>query len=196
MGGERGITFELAETNARLLLAWKGWRTGAAPPRRGDIRLEDIVEILPAITLLEARGPEDFQFRLTGTGVDERAGMHMTGINALDLTAAEHRAIRARRLWHVASTPCGAYFRFLHRYPDFPLEASMEGLLLPVLADADAAPVQLMASFVSARSPVESEPPLNDMRNALPDEFYFVDLGLGAPRAEEPVIGLDSLRTV
>ncbi|ANK82278.1 MAG: hypothetical protein TEF_16885 [Rhizobiales bacterium NRL2] len=194
VGGD--MKFELAEGNALFLAAWIGWRKAGAPPRRRDVRLEDIVELLPGIILLEARAPDVFHFRLAGTGVDEYSGMHMTGVNALDLTAPENRATRARRLWSLASTPCGGYFRFLHRYPETRAEAPMEGIILPVLADADDAPVQLMSVFSSSRSRAESEPPSNDMRNALPDEFYFVDLGFGAPEGEEPVIGLDSLRTV
>lgn len=185
------MTFELAEGNAQFLAAWTGWRRGAAPPRRRDVRLEDIVDLLPGVILLEARAPDVFHFRLAGTGVDEFSGMHMTGVNALDLTAPENRAVRARRLWSLASIPCGGFLRFFHRYPESRAEAAMEGLILPVLADADGAPVQLMSVFSSSRSRVESEPPSNDMRNALPDEFYFVDLGFGVPGDQEPAIGLD-----
>lgn len=190
------MTADLTERSRQLLDAWLGWRGGATLPCRGDFRIEDIIELLPGITLLEAFSPEEFRFRLAGTSIDQYSGLKLTGTNPLSVTLPEHRELRAKRIWNMANTPCGALLRFRHRYPNSYAELPMEALNLPVRSEDPSGPVQIFTVFSSDRPEREVEPPQNQLATTLPDEFHYVDLGAGAPEdGTGPMIALESLLT-
>ncbi|MDP7547703.1 MAG: PAS domain-containing protein, partial [Alphaproteobacteria bacterium] len=69
-----------------LATAWCGWRGDKMLPFRSDVRLEDIKEILPWITLIEVFSESEIIFRLAGTMVREIMGVELTGRDLLELT--------------------------------------------------------------------------------------------------------------
>ncbi len=163
-----------------LATAWCGWRGDKMLPFRSDVRLEDIKEILPWITLIEVFSDSEIIFRLAGTMVREIMGVELTGRDLLELTEPGHRRARGVRTAQTAHQPCGALwvwkvaFENEHRRPT-------ENLSLPLLPNEDGRPTQLLNVFgmIDASDPPRAINHLQQLASST--QHSFIDIGAGVP---------------
>lgn len=162
-----------------FLQAWHGWRAGALLPRRSQVRLTDFPEMMRGTMLMDVHGPECMTFRYAGSLYQEMYGFDFTGLNYLDITAAEFRHIRAKRLWGVVAQPAAAVWT-----TPAVQDVGFVGASLPILADDPSHPPKIMQVLV----------PLRDLHHISRDEwakprdkvifsdrFRYVDIGAGKP---------------
>ena len=100
------------------------------------MQIEKIAPLISHITIIDVLSPERMIFRLTGTAIDEQAGIDPTGINGLDIMPPEQRPLRSRRLWQMAETPCAGLFIYENRLQWIDGLVSA-GVSVPVRSDGD-----------------------------------------------------------
>lgn len=124
-----------------LRVYWEKKRGSRLAPMRRDINPADLVAHLPSIFLLNvhngAKAPEDFEFRLAGTAVDDLFARTMTGRSLSDGVNAQVATRLAGPLAAVAE-----FKRPMRVYGNLPLVAggadiSLELLLLPLSSDSE-----------------------------------------------------------
>jgi hypothetical protein len=75
---------ELIFTTDVVRQAYDYWRSkcaGGRPPRRADLRPEEIAPLLPYMFLVDVVGdPPTFKYRLVGTQINDWAGREFTGV--------------------------------------------------------------------------------------------------------------------
>lgn len=176
-----GEVLEIRSKEARALFAaWQNWRGDALLPSRDDMVLSDITALMPFLTLLEIRSPEQFIFRLAGTAILEATGFELTGTNYLDLTSPNLRPLRSARVWRKAQQPCGALMQNRHRGSG-EIERWIEVLSLPLRTVEPDGPVQ----FLSVTAMIDpGELLLEDFITEVAkvaDRFTYIDIGAGVP---------------
>ena len=181
MRAHPGEELEIKTEEARALFAaWQNWRGDALMPSRDDMVLSDITALMPYLTLLEIRSPDEFIVRLAGTAILEATGFELTGTNYLDLAAPELRPLRSARVWRQAQQPCGSLMHNRHG-PGGGFDRWVEVLSLPMRAANSEGPIQflgvtamidpgllLLGDFVSEVAKVA-------------DRFTSIDIGAGVP---------------
>ena len=168
------------EMNRTLLAAWQRWRGDELLPCRGDMQLSEIVNLLPFLTIMEARSPDEFIIRLIGTAISSVLGTELTGKNYLDLAAPEVRPLRAARMNRQLQQPCGSILTITYTARS-ELSLETEALALPMRPLDPRQPLQLLSLVVGInRSTPPNEVPVSNL-SRLADEFHFLDIGAGVP---------------
>ena len=159
---------------------WDLARQGNSLPGRGALQIEKIAPLISRITIIDILSPDRMIFRLTGTAIDEQAGINPTGINVLDITPPEQRPLRSRRLWQMAETPCAGLFIYENRLQWIDGLVSA-GVTVPVRSDGDGSGRQFMTYYDSYRPSIEREEVGSPITQNMPDRFAYVDIGNGVP---------------
>ncbi|MBL6953112.1 MAG: PAS domain-containing protein [Alphaproteobacteria bacterium] len=163
-------------------LAWQGWRGAELVPTRSEVRIAEIVGLLPFISVLEIISPEAANFRLFGTTLCDTLGVDPTGLNYFDMTTPEKRDLRIQRTCQMSAHPCGSHFLYSIAYKSG-RSVPTEVLSFPVWPNDPSSGRQIFSISIA----------LEDMRmvgtavapNRLPvsESFQFVDIGAGVPDA-------------
>ncbi len=163
-------------------LAWQDWRGAELVPTRADVRIAEIVKLLPYVSVLEIISPEVANFRLFGTTLCDALGVDLTGLNYFDMTEPEKRDLRIQRTCQISTHPCGSHFLHAIAYKSGRAVPN-EVLSLPVWPNDPSMGRQSFAISIA----------MEDMRmvgtaaepNRLPvsESFQFVDIGAGVPDA-------------
>ncbi|WP_119419642.1 PAS domain-containing protein [Desertibaculum subflavum] len=179
----RGLTFpwdEVTEESRRFAEAWLRWRGDRVLPRRSDMQLADIKQLLPLVSLLEARSPTEVVFRVAGSRLRYYLGSDLTGNNYVELAPESFRPIRIWRLQQQLKFPCGSIFIYPHRYPSG-FVAPAETISLPIEDGRPGRPPMLLAVITPLTSRVEDPPPDGKREVQFAFEFSFLDIGAGMP---------------
>lgn len=160
--------------------AWSGWRGARLLPRRSDMRLSDIKQLLPMVSLLEARSPTDVVFRVAGSRLRDYLGVDLTSSNYIELAPEAFRPIRIWRVQQQLTRPCGALFIYPHRFPSGQV-APAEVVSLPVDDGRLGKPPMLLSVITPLTSRTEDPPPGGRREVYFAVEFAFIDLGAGIP---------------
>ena len=164
----------------RFAEAWSRWRGGRMLPRRSDMRLAEIKQLLPLVSLLEVRSPTDVVFRVAGSRLRDYLGADLTGNNYVELAPESFRPIRIWRLQQQITWPCGTLFIYPHRFPSGHV-APAEVISLPV-EDGRAGKPPMLLSVVTPLTERSEDPPAPGQRQVyFAAEFAFIDLGAGIP---------------
>jgi len=78
-------------------------------PRREDLGLADLVDLLGWEFFAEWVAPDSITVRLSGTHIDYVLGASVTGVNFFDKYHPHDRALYARFYAAIADHPCGGY---------------------------------------------------------------------------------------
>lgn len=170
----------ISEEMLNFLQWWDLAREGRSLPCRGALQIEKIAPLISRITIIDVLSPERMIFRLTGTAIDEQAGINPTGINVLDITPPVQRPLRSRRLWQMAETPCLGLFIYENRVQWIDGLVSA-GVTVPVRSDGDDSGRQFMTYYDSFRPSIEREEVGSPITQNMPDRFAYVDIGNGVP---------------
>ena len=159
--------------------AWHRWRGEAIAPKRSQIKLNDMHELMRGTMLLDAIAPETLMFRYTGSIYQDMYKFDFTGLNYLDITEKSVRPLRSKRLWAIVDQPCAAVWTA-------PGADGVDfiGASVPILPDDPDHPAKIMQVLV----------PLRDMHHIsteswqvprdkviFSDHFRYVDIGAGKP---------------
>ena len=111
-GGRRPLLHDIPATFrnpiARLLIAYE--RLAAAGlPRREDVGLEQLKDLLGWEFFAEWLAPHSIVVRLSGSHIDYVLGANVTGVNFFDKYRADQRALYSRFYGAIADQPCGGY---------------------------------------------------------------------------------------
>ena len=117
--------------------------------------------------------------RVSSSIARERTGRDSQGTNLIEMTRPEDRAMRMKRLWQLATVPCGALADTRLSLKSG-LESVLHSLVLPVAPAPDAAPrlLYVVSEFAGKR-----EPNQDDRRDGMPLSHHYrlIDIGAGAP---------------
>lgn len=169
----------------RFIGAWLGWRrTGRLLPKRTEMDLSDIKELLGRIILFELIAPDDIRIKVAGTQLREHADFEATGRNLAELTPPGHWPMRRWRMQEMAALPCGGVM-ITRDQPAIGFGGTLETVTLPVEPDEDGRP-RLLLSNVAVLGDVH--PSVKGRPRIVPmvDEFRFLDLGAGLPGSAPP----------
>jgi hypothetical protein len=99
---------ELGAAGQALWRYWQGLPRHDLVPSRNDFDPRAIARILPLVSITERLGPGQWRIRLVGTGIVQRAGVELTGMNFLDLIDPALREVEDQRLNLMLNHPCGS----------------------------------------------------------------------------------------
>lgn len=168
----------------RFIAAWHGWRAGRLVPRRADMRIADIKDLLPMIAVLEIGPAEEIRYRLAGTGLREYFGFDLTGRSYRDVISQEQWPVRLHRMRQNAAHPCGgvAFYAIPQKSGD---AVAAEAVGLPVEAGGGQPPQVIMHVGLAIRVR-DAMIGADTDRARLPDRFSFFDIGAGVPARDVP----------
>jgi hypothetical protein len=174
-----------ASDTIRFLDAWLGWRGAGLLPRRSDVQLRDIAGLLDRIILFEIVGPHDVLVRVAGSAMRDLVGAEMTGKNLRAFSNDADWVTRSYRFMTMAGTPCGSCMVLRDQLPSG-RAVVYEIVQLPLDPDEPGKPRQLMASNVIVDRYFGEPKPQSSRVVPIPVEFYFIDIGTGAPEQGSP----------
>ena len=176
---ELGSTTKICQ---QLATAWAAWRGDKIMPARADMQLEDIVEILPWITIVDVISETELTFRLAGTMIREVMGIELTGRNLLEITEPEYQAARGAGIVQIAHKPCGVVWIWNIAFQNQDYRPA-EILSLPVRSNKAGQPVQLL-SVMGLLGRSEMLRAMDHLQQLAPSELAsFIDIGAGIPPA-------------
>lgn len=149
------------------------------------MRLGEIKQFLPLISLLESRSPTEVVFRVAGSRLRDYLGVDLTGSNYIDLAPETFRQIRIWRLQQEVTWPCGALFIYPHRFPSGHV-APAETISLPVDDGRPGRPPMILSLVTPMTDRVEDPPPPGKREIYFAVEFAFIDIGAGIPDRNLP----------
>jgi hypothetical protein len=111
MAEPESVAAKPRNTLAALLAAYRRRRPAGAPgvPRREDLALTDLVDLLGWEFFAEWVAPESITVRLSGTHIDYVLGGSVTGVNFFEKYRPRDRALYSRFYTAIADHPCGGY---------------------------------------------------------------------------------------
>jgi hypothetical protein len=168
---------DLGAAGAALWAYW--WslpRDGLVPPRAAFDPMR-LARHLPIVSMTEHEAAGVWRVRLAGSGIVQRTGFSLTGVNYLDLLPAARRARQDARLGALLAQPCGALGGFRHRLQSG-VGYQTRVLSLP-LADAPGR-VRLVVS-TNEKVQLDESLPGDRMTEVVPLEGRFIDIGAGIP---------------
>ena len=178
---DRQFVQQLQSDTCRTLVdAWMGWRGDQMIAGRQDMWLADIKAILPSVTLFDVVSPEEIRIRLAASQQEQIAGRPLKGVNLLDFTAPEERAVRSRRMWSMAQQPCGGWGGFVHSL-NSGLEISAEAVTLPLRPARADQPMQLITAMARVAGPDRHDEPKPGPVLRVSQDYRFLDGGAGLP---------------
>jgi hypothetical protein len=169
----------------RFLDAWCGWRGSRLLPRRADIQLVDIKDLLPMVTLIEIRSASEMVFRVAGSELRDYFGADITGGNYVDMEPAQSRPQSVWRMTQEIGRPCGALV--VCPYPlSWGFTVLMETVSLPIDPDHPSKPRMMLSLMTRLESRAGGALPDGALRLSVSGAFGFIDIGAGVPDRTEP----------
>ncbi len=170
----------------RFFSCYRAAQTGAAPAAQSALPMRQLAKLMPHITLLEWRAPEEIIFKLAGDSIVERLGFNPAGANFLDLLHPDQRAGSVEGHQIMLAHQCGCYLLYESEFESGAC-ATLETITLP-MRKTDSDDPKLFISFHSHQS--TSSFSENREGTALVSDWRWVehaDVGCGEP-AELPLI--------
>lgn len=90
-----------------LLEAWQRWQGDDLLPSSDAVIAEHLGSALGYVTVFDAFAPERIIIRLFAGWHEEISDHDLPGRNYIDMASEERRPTRIKRVWDLASTPCG-----------------------------------------------------------------------------------------
>ncbi|NVJ98660.1 MAG: PAS domain-containing protein [Alphaproteobacteria bacterium] len=162
-----------------FLQSWHRWRGDGLLPKRAAIKLSDMPELMRGAMMLDAFAPERMIFRFAGSLYHDMYGFEFEGLNYLDITEPEVRAIRAKRLWGVVSQPAIAVWTAPGAEG-----VNFVGASVPLLPDDPTHPRKIMQVLVALKDMAGvSKEAWNTRRDnvVFSPHFRYLDIGAGKP---------------
>jgi hypothetical protein len=174
-----GDFLESAPNSRKFLQAWQAWRQDASIPTAADVVVENLGSAMGSVSVLEVHAPERVVYRLFGSLHARVSGKELKGENLIDLTPPENRQDRMKRIWSIASQPCGAVFA-MKLLRSSGLQTPIRGIILPVAPNAPGEPMRLYTA-IDTVGPAAT--PDDSTVSTIPatDEQEYVDIGFGTP---------------
>ncbi|WP_262695842.1 PAS domain-containing protein [Kordiimonas aquimaris] len=166
----------------QLLAAWDNWRGDSLLPKRADIKLTDVSNLLKSSLMFDMISDTRIICRYIGSTFLDIYGQDFTGHNYLDLTHPDERAERSRRLMVVAKHPCiAAWAVTIVSSKDESID--IVGVSVPIQPNTDDAPMQLMQVAAILRPIPHSSFTKSDEQNVVnsSDQYSSIDIGAGMP---------------
>jgi hypothetical protein len=175
------------ETNRRFIAAWQSWRgSQCLLPKRSAVELGDVKQLLGRVILFELISDDEILVKVAGSQLRDHSNFEATGRNLRDLTPAEQWPVRRWRMAAAAGLPCGARMVNITSRTLSGAGVAFETVTLPIEPDEPEKPRLLMSNVAvlggAYDPPAKDRPPLA----WLPEEFRFLDLGVGIPKHTEP----------
>ncbi|WP_262689537.1 PAS domain-containing protein [Kordiimonas aestuarii] len=162
-----------------FLGAWNRWRAGALAPKRSEVRLQDMQNLMRGMMLMDVRDADHVMFRYVGSLYQDIYGYDFTGLNYLDITEAKVRELRSRRLWSVVAQPVVAVWTT----PSV-LGTDFIGVSVPLFPDAPDTVRKIMQVLVPIREyhHIAAERQRRNQKHVeFSDQFRYIDIGAGVP---------------
>lgn len=162
-----------------FLKAWQKWRNGKPVPTAADIRPEDMGKALASLIVLEIDLPDRAIYRLVGSKHDRLAERSLKGANFFDFITPEERAVMIKRTIDCYMHTCGA-LTITKIIRESGAETSVRTLWLPI---KPATPDERQKAYAALDVDGPGSAAGNDPMLLIPmdGEFYYVDVGCGAP---------------
>lgn len=170
----------LTDEARSLFAAWQTWRGDALLPSRTHMQLSDIVALLPMISVLEIRSPQEVVFRLAGTAITAAAGFELKGMNYLEMTKPEIRPHRSARLLSLVRQPCGGLVHNVRDVDDGG-SAGIEIMVLPIRPAENDGALQLLSISALTDPGIMLGGDIKAQLDKVADQFSYLDLGAGVP---------------
>jgi len=172
---------EMGEAGQALWRYWRGLPAQDCVPHRRDFDPMAIARHLPSISITERLGPGEWRIRLAGTGIRERAGVELTGVNFLTLIDPARRDLEERRLELLLAHPCGtATLRAGRRVSG--LVVQDRTVALPLRDNEGSVRLLVSSSEDMAADPAALDNRLTGFQIL---ERRYLDLGAGVPEMPE-----------
>jgi hypothetical protein len=170
----------MAPENLQLIERWSAWRGERLLPRRSEIDLGSIKHILPDVSLIEVRSPDEAVFRVAGSSFRDFAGFEVTGHNYIALLEPRRREAVASTIQLVVGRPVGVLYSMRHRFPSGAV-IPIEVMSLPIEADKPGGARLILSSNILLMSRREEPEAAPDRRLPHPGTYDFIDIGAGIP---------------
>jgi hypothetical protein len=170
----------ISAASRQLFAIWQGWRRGRPLPERRDL---DVKQFGDFHIVMELRHRDDIRITSIGAGVTRYLGFNLTGLNYLDITNPENRALRARLFIEQVLQPCGSVLYYPLRYADggvLPVECAGA----PFSDDDGSGMVSLMAGCCTPLIPPRPDDVIDPDSWLVGEGMRFIDLGFGIPPAD------------
>ncbi|WP_417451378.1 PAS domain-containing protein [Kordiimonas sp.] len=162
-----------------FLRSWHRWRGQSLVPKRSQIKLHDMPDLMRGMMLLDAHGPDTFIFRYAGSIFQEAYDYDFTGLNYLDITSPGDKSIRARRLWAQASHPVASVWMT----PSV-RDINFIGVSVPIWPDAPDTYTKIMQVLIPVRDPhhlASERRQRGQGKVERSTSFRYLDIGAGIP---------------
>lgn len=185
-----GLNFDVeamirSEGCRRFARLWQQWRGAELVPARAAVRPRDMPDLLPHIVIVEVRSETEAILRLVGTAMRDMTGVELTGLNWIDLSPGQERAVRGRRMVLETSHPCGGVTvtSLANSRGGF---TEVEYIVFPVTPNDPDNPPQLLALIQPLARKFEMTPIEAPADLAVPftEQVRFLDIGAGVPDDE------------
>ena len=178
-------TFDIAPLPKSLGVLWRYWGEldrshPGVLPKKTDMHMAGLHGALPHIVISERTGDFELQIRLSGTAVENRFGLPITGKNLLDLTPPAQRDLINSVYSNISTHRCGFYIREILGF-NKGKSTAVQALILP-LADAGGKPHFFIGSYHFGESHFDDKhapPPIVEHWHI--ERFGYIDLGYGLP---------------
>ncbi|HXY99100.1 MAG TPA: PAS domain-containing protein [Stellaceae bacterium] len=168
------------EVSRRFIAAWLGWR-GAARllPKRADIDIADIKELLDRVILVELGGPDGLRVKVAGSRLRNHIDFEATGKNLAAITPPGDWPLRRWRITEMATRPCAGVSILRDRRRRDGITVEM--VTLPLEPDAPGKPPLTLSNIAVCGGVYEPPPKDRPLLWPAVEEFRFLDLGAGVP---------------
>ncbi len=163
----------------KFLELWQTWRGDRPIPVRGDVRPEMMGASIANLSILEADGPECFNFRVSASALESLRKSSIQGLNYFDLVPPEKRMTSISRLNNMLKLPCGGILETQVALSDG-ASVEIQALVLPVKGNNSTDHGFLYAT-VNLTSDRQWSIDAKFESTFLTERFEYVDIGSGLP---------------
>ncbi|HWD58586.1 MAG TPA: PAS domain-containing protein [Stellaceae bacterium] len=103
------IRTRLQPASQKLLAAWRQLPRPEVVPSRADFDPCDIASILPIISLIERRSPNEWRVRLAGTELERRWGRELSGLTYAEVLSPQAVEVTHCEFDAICRQPCGSW---------------------------------------------------------------------------------------
>jgi len=146
------------------------------------VKIEEIPEVLPYLTVLDVAAIGEITFRLVGTGIVQMNDRELKGRNVRDITAPEFMELRERRHLILMTHPCASRI-VLRRQMDAANTMALELVGLPVAPAKEGDPMQEFSTMAPLDQLLLRNTASQDTTDAAHEIHQFIDIGAGVPDA-------------
>ncbi|WP_286830053.1 MULTISPECIES: PAS domain-containing protein [Kordiimonas] len=159
-------------------------REGQHVPDWEQVRPMAFGNLLPDVTLAQKHGPNDYRYRLLGSGINERMGQDPVGVDILSFLASDHRRYADAWLELAAAHPCALLHEASVEYQKVH-HKSYQALNLPIRGGSGEIDTFIYYNLMQAPKLGEDT---GELISVGKKAFVIkpVDIGAGVPDAPKP----------